>query len=182
MTTKPKIVKSVDRISAPRCPVPRPVASVSLKDVPRIKIPESGVIDNGEPFYVMPPSNALFTEDGTRMASDINESEAAHRTEPKSSDKSCSTEMDREPRRIRYIEPVYPRSARRLGVQGTVTIEFTVDTDGNTVNARAVSDAPDELIESAIDAVLKWKFEPKTRNGKPASALLRQTVQFKLEE
>ena len=50
---------------------------------------------------------------------------------------------------------VYPEAARKQGVQGTVTMELTLDTRGNVSDAHVLS-GPVELRKAAIQSVLQW--------------------------
>jgi periplasmic protein TonB len=47
------------------------------------------------------------------------------------------------------------------------------------VQARVVSGHP-FLIKAALDAVLKWKYEPTLLNGTPVAVEMEVTVNFKL--
>ena len=51
----------------------------------------------------------------------------------------------------------YPESAARKGVQGTVTVEATLDGDGNVRDARVLS-GPEELRKASLQSVLQWHF------------------------
>jgi protein TonB len=66
-----------------------------------------------------------------------------------------------ERRSISRIAPVYPEMARRLGIAGAVKLEIVVRANGTVKSTRTVGGNP-VLIQSAINAVLKWKFEPAT--------------------
>jgi TonB family protein len=50
---------------------------------------------------------------------------------------------------------IYPDAARRAGVEGTVTLELTTDSNGNVSDARVLS-GPVPLRRSAIQSVLQW--------------------------
>jgi protein TonB len=50
---------------------------------------------------------------------------------------------------------IYPESARKQGVQGTVAMELTIDTRGNVSDAHVLS-GPVELRRAAIQSVLQW--------------------------
>ena len=92
-------------------------------------------------------------------------------------------EVDRQPVRSRYVQPRYPRTARRRGISGTVTIEFSVDSEGNVKDAQVVSnDAHETLADAAIEAVRQWRFRPAVRDGKPVAVRLRQPVRFTLDD
>ena len=56
---------------------------------------------------------------------------------------------------LNRIVPVYPRSARRRGHEGCVTVEISVAEDGNVVGAEVVaSSGHDELDQAALQAAL----------------------------
>jgi TonB family protein len=52
---------------------------------------------------------------------------------------------------------MYPEGALRNHVQGVVTVEATLDSTGNVVDARVLS-GPQELRRAALQSVLQWHF------------------------
>ena len=62
--------------------------------------------------------------------------------------------------------PIYPPAAKKAKIQGTVVLNAVIDKDGNVENVRAIS-GPQELQQSAIDAVRQWKYKPYLLNGDP---------------
>lgn len=84
------------------------------------------------------------------------------------------------PKLIAYQAPVYPMIARVSKVQGVVLIDATVDEHGDVVEAHVLS-GPALLLQSALDAVLKWKYEPTYLNGQPFPVQMHVTVNFSLE-
>jgi TonB family protein len=59
---------------------------------------------------------------------------------------------------IEKVAPVYPELAKRMHVAGVVKLEVVVRANGNVKSTRVVGGNP-VLIQSATDAVRKWKFE-----------------------
>jgi protein TonB len=57
------------------------------------------------------------------------------------------------------VAPVYPALARRMNLRGVVKLEVVVRPNGTVKSAKVVGGNP-VLIDSAADAVQKWKFEP----------------------
>lgn len=58
--------------------------------------------------------------------------------------------------------PVYPASARRKGIEGTVVIEVDVYPDGHCESARVtLTSGHDVLDQAALSAIAKWKYEPR---------------------
>jgi protein TonB len=85
----------------------------------------------------------------------------------------------RPPREIHREEPQYPVIAKTAKVEGNVVIEAVIDEEGNVVQARGVS-GPGLLIPAALQAVLKWKYEPTYLDGMPVSVRMQVTVGFHL--
>ncbi len=57
------------------------------------------------------------------------------------------------------VAPVYPELAKQMNVGGTVKVQVIVAANGTVKAAKALGGHP-LLIESAVDAVKKWKYEP----------------------
>lgn len=72
-------------------------------------------------------------------------------------------------RAVRLQTPAYPQDARRLGVQGKVVVQITIDEAGNVTSAKTASGNP-LLRGSAQDAALKSKFKPVIVNDQPVKA------------
>jgi len=68
------------------------------------------------------------------------------------------------------IDPVYPDLAKRMNVTGTVKVMVVIATNGTVKSAKPLGGHP-LLIEPAVEAVKKWKYEP-------ASEETTTTVQF----
>ena len=83
---------------------------------------------------------------------------------------------------LNRIVPVYPRSARRRGHEGCVTVEISVAEDGNVVGAEVVaSSGHDELDAAALAAVRTARFAPATEDGVSVRGELRLTFDFRLK-
>jgi TonB family protein len=82
---------------------------------------------------------------------------------------------------IERVEPVYPPLARQTRVQGTVRLHAIIATDGSVEELEVISGHP-LLIQSALDAVRKWRYAPTTLNGQPVEVDTTIDVFFSLEE
>jgi TonB family protein len=60
-------------------------------------------------------------------------------------------------RAIEKVAPVYPELARHAHIRGVVKLEVVVQPNGSVKSTKALGGSP-ALIESASDAVRKWKF------------------------
>jgi protein TonB len=83
------------------------------------------------------------------------------------------------PRQILRIDPTYPLIARRAHIEGMVVIDAVIDEHGNVVQAHVVN-GPGLLVESALAAVLQWKYEPTYLNGVPVSIAMNVQVMYSL--
>jgi protein TonB len=86
----------------------------------------------------------------------------------------------RPPRQVFSVPPEYPVIAKQAHVQGTVIIDAVIDEQGNVVQAHVIS-GPPLLIPSALQTVLKWKYQPSFLNGEPISVAMHVEVHFVLE-
>jgi TonB family protein len=57
------------------------------------------------------------------------------------------------------VDPPYPELARRMNLRGTVKVLVVVLPNGNVRDTKVMGGNP-ILVNSAIDALKKWKFEP----------------------
>jgi periplasmic protein TonB len=86
----------------------------------------------------------------------------------------------REPRKLRAAPPAYPPLAVKTHIQGDVTLECVINTQGRVTEATIVSGSP-LLTAAARDAVMQWVYTPTLLNGTPVPILLRVSVQFRLQ-
>ncbi len=72
--------------------------------------------------------------------------------------------------------PVYPRRAKRSGVEGQVTVEFTVTREGRVSNPKVIRATPPGVFERAVLRSLpSWRFDPL-----PAEQRVVQDITFRL--
>jgi eukaryotic-like serine/threonine-protein kinase len=71
----------------------------------------------------------------------------------------------RPPRLIAGERVAYPKEARRLRLQGTVSVEVIVDEKGVPHDARVLQSAGAILDEAVIEAVYKFRYDPATKRG-----------------
>ena len=68
--------------------------------------------------------------------------------------------------RISSPAPEYPRRAIRLGVEGSVRLEFDVDTDGSVLDPYVVESSPAGVFDrAAIKSVRKFLYQPPMYNN-----------------
>lgn len=63
------------------------------------------------------------------------------------------------PRKTKHVAPVYPDSARRAGIVGSVLLNIAVSQSGKVTSAKVLRSQP-MLDQAAIDCVLQWEYAP----------------------
>lgn len=83
---------------------------------------------------------------------------------------------------LNRITPKYPRSARRKGHEGKVTVEVSISPSGAIAESSifASSGFP-ELDDAALSAVRTAQFSPATQDGVGVVGRLRMTFEFRLQ-
>jgi len=71
------------------------------------------------------------------------------------------------------VQPEYPDIARKMGLTGTVRLQIVVAPSGVVKDTKVIGGHP-ILVNAAVDAVKKWRFES-------ASEETTKTVEFKFE-
>ena len=81
------------------------------------------------------------------------------------------------------IPPNYPNRALRSGIEGIVTVEFTITTDGSVKDAEIIEAEPPNIFDkSVLRAIAKWKFNPDMVDGQPVEKRARQDIKFTLKK
>jgi TonB family protein len=62
------------------------------------------------------------------------------------------------------VKPDYPQIARQMRVTGTVRLEATVAADGKVRDTKVIGGSP-LLVQEAVTAVKKWKYEEATKES-----------------
>ena len=95
------------------------------------------------------------------------------------------TQVDKPPRYLRRINPVYPFSAKRKGVNGWVKIRCLVTKDGLPTKIVAVEAEPADVLDVfgpiCVEAVKKWRFYPGEIGGDPVPTRVAFKVRFQMD-
>ena len=75
------------------------------------------------------------------------------------------------------MDPEYPKLARQAGASGVVELEATITVDGKVKNPRVVR-GNSMLQRAALDAVLQWRYQPATLNGRPVESPVEIKLNF----
>jgi len=91
--------------------------------------------------------------------------------------------QDSQPVPIVRIQPHYPQPALNDRTEGWVKLKFTITAKGSVENAEVVAAEPPGVFDrAAIRAILKFKFKPAMKDGKPVSMVATQTIEFALPD
>lgn len=92
------------------------------------------------------------------------------------------TELDRPPKRLKFVKPPYPPIARRANKEGLVVVKFLITKSGNVTNVKVIK-SPGGLgfADNAIAAVSQWKYETPTIKGHPVNAWCVVPIRFTLD-
>jgi outer membrane biosynthesis protein TonB len=76
-------------------------------------------------------------------------------------------------------KPLLPGAAKEARIQGTVVLQALIGLDGAVLGLNPES-GPSELVDSAIAAVSRWRYQPTLLSGKPCFVMTRIAVTYAL--
>jgi protein TonB len=91
------------------------------------------------------------------------------------------SQLDQIPVARFQAQPTYPYDMRRQGVEGTVTVGFICDSEGNVRDPYVLNSTHHEFDMEAVRAVSKWKFKPGRRGGKAVNTRMSVPIVFNLD-
>jgi protein TonB len=95
------------------------------------------------------------------------------------------SQVDKAPRPVRKILPVYPFSAKRRGIKARVLIRALVDKNGDPQKVVAAECDPEDALDifgpPAVEAFQKWRFTPGEIGGDPVPTRVAVNLFFELD-
>src|ERR1700757_1078092 len=82
---------------------------------------------------------------------------------------------------VNRVQPVYPPLARQTRISGTVKLHAIIGKTGAVEQLQVVSGHP-LLVQSALDAVRQWRYQPTLLNGEPVEVDTEIDVIFSLAQ
>jgi TonB family protein len=82
---------------------------------------------------------------------------------------------------LKKANPVYPPAAKKARIQGSVVLNAVIGKEGHVENLTVVS-GPNELQQSALDAVRQWVYKPFLLNGDPVEVKTTISVVYTLKK
>ena len=86
-------------------------------------------------------------------------------------------------KRIKIVNPPYPETARKRGIEGWVELAFTVTPKGTVEDVEVRNSSPANTFDdAAVRALRQWRFEPVERNGEKISQRAMVRLKFAKSE
>ncbi|MDE2690002.1 MAG: energy transducer TonB [Acidobacteriota bacterium] len=104
-----------------------------------------------------------------------------------------------DPVRISGTDPPFPKSARRAGVRGSLSLRLTISETGDVVNVEVTREvyfgrsgrerdlekkrrqaAQEQTTKAAVATIRQWKYRPATADGQPVSVYFDVTLTYGL--
>ena len=82
---------------------------------------------------------------------------------------------------VNRVQPLYPPLARQTRISGTVRLHAIIAKNG-TVEQLSVESGHPLLVQSALDAVRQWRYQPTLLNGEPVEVDTEIDVIFSLAQ
>jgi len=82
---------------------------------------------------------------------------------------------------VNKVQPIYPPLARQTRISGTVRLHAIIAKNG-TVEQLSVESGHPLLVQSALDAVKQWRYQPTLLNGEPVEVDTEIDVIFSLAQ
>lgn len=159
-TTQPKAIPKPIKKTPPRKPVPKKndlAPTALIPPLVKVEIPIAPTPTKTETVARTPPTN---------LSAQSNESRNG---------------LTKGVVVLQRVSPEYPERALMRGIEGRVTIEFTIKPNGEIAKLSIVSAEPSDVFnEAALTAIKKWKFKQKIVDGVAVEQRTRQTLSFKL--
>lgn len=90
------------------------------------------------------------------------------------------SQLDRQPQAVFQPAPSFPAELRSEFPESSVTMEFIINAKGEVLMPRAISARHRRFEEAAINGVLKWKFKPGYKGGRPVNTRTQITIMFRV--
>lgn len=92
-------------------------------------------------------------------------------------------QVDKHPKAIGSVRPVYPEAAQRDDIEGTLKLKLRIDDLGRVQDAEVVEATPPGIFdEAALSAFRKARFQPAMKDGRPVRYEAYIRVEFELKD
>ena len=96
--------------------------------------------------------------------------------------KSIAMDKDKDPQPVYRTETKYPVDLFNQGVEGDVTVSYSLDETGAVTSAKVIKSKPSQVFDrAALESFKAWRFTPVLENGQPIAITNREfTLMFRL--
>ena len=168
-------------VVVPPNPAPKPVMETALDIPPDMKLPDSNLLDIGDPAGLgkllsggSGGPGGIGDGPGRSVGSSPG-SGAGERGVYIAGRGGVSLSVA-----IRKVEPEYSEEARKARAMGTVVVAVEIGPDGKPRNLRVTRSFGMGLDEKALEAVAQWLFRPGTMVGRAVTVAAQIEVAFHL--
>jgi protein TonB len=133
-------------------------------------------------FYCQKQSEDKKKMSGEDTATSAEKAQAMGEDSIPSSDEFVA--YDEAPKPVKAVEPIYPDSAKKAGIEGEVWIKALIDRQGKVRDVECLrdsSDKPDIFCEPATKAALQYEYKPALSAGNPVAVWIKYKVKFSLK-
>ena len=88
--------------------------------------------------------------------------------------------IESQPELIHREPAKYPEIAQKMGLQGRVYVEVSIDAQGKPIQAKVIKSASDVFNDAAIEAVMKFTFKPAMMSTGPVSSKMTIPIDFRM--
>ena len=81
-----------------------------------------------------------------------------------------------------YEEPEYPVRARRLGKEGKVALELTIDEKGKVMKVDVIKATDQMFVATSVSAAKRWRFQPYKKDGVPVACRVQLGLPFRIQD
>jgi len=168
-STPPQIPAAVQQPETPKAiqpqPIKKPVVQIPLPAVPAVSLPEANMPGNQTSSVpIQSRAKSETSMPSQMMGASISSPQfgAAYLNNPK---------------------PVYPPSAKRMGMEGTVMLKVFVSWEGSVIKIEVAHSSGYKILDNAaLQAVKNWRFIPARRGETPIDEWVQVPIAFHLNK
>ncbi len=169
--------------SLPASPAAKPVTPAASPK------PETTPSQRPKPIVAKPTQDAPANPKPAILASNKDTSASASPIAPAPANTQPSavsaplrvTEIAQSAKRLEHVSPEYPPLAAQTHITGMVVLDVIIAKDGTVRSVQVTSGHP-LLVQSAVDAVKRWRYQPTLVNGQPVEVETAVTVNFTIKD
>jgi TonB family protein len=94
---------------------------------------------------------------------------------------AASSHAVSDPELVEFVPAEYPAEAQARGLEATVVLVLTIDTDGRVSSAEVLEPAGHGFDEAAVSAAKRFVFKPARRGERPVRSKLAYRYRFELK-